>query len=154
MSQIAYASIVSIITEISNSNLKLKRASTNIVYDTLNTTICLSLQRECYVYAKDISITPLTSMKTKSFGARGTQITLQKRPTSGPAPAVAATRGAAGSGQAAKVQTGYAAGRLRLSRHCRRRASSGPAEGRRRRRILPARAVLQPACARLTYHPL
>ena len=55
------------------------------------------------------------------------QITLQKRPTSGPAPAVAATRGAAGSGQAAKVQTGYAAGRLRLSRHCRRRAGSGPA---------------------------
>ena len=83
-----------------------------------------------------------------------TQITLQKRPTSGPAPAAAATRGAAGSGQAAKVQTGYAAGRLRLSRHCRRRASIAPAAGRRRRRILPARAVLQPACARLIYHLL
>ena len=87
-------------------------------------------------------------------GKVGPQITLQKRPTSGPAPAVAATRGAAGSGQAAKVQTGYAAGRLRLSRLYRRRASSGPAVGRRRRRILPARALLQPACSRLTYYPL
>ena len=82
------------------------------------------------------------------------QITLQKRPNSGTAPAVAATRGAAGSGQAAKVQTGDVAGRLRLSRHCRRRASITPAAGRRRRWILPARAVLQPACTRLTYHPL
>ena len=60
----------------------------------------------------------------------------------------------ADSGQAAKVQTGDAAGRLRLSRHYRRRANIAPAAGRRRHRILPARAVLQPACTRLTCHPL
>ena len=44
-----------------------------------------------------------------------------------------------------EVQTGYAAGRLRLSRHCRRRASIAPAAGRRRHRILPS----EPHCSRL-----
>ena len=105
-------------------------------------------------YWYHLFLQPKICGSTNFYPPRGTsQITLQKRPTSGPAPAVAATRGAAGSGQAAKVQTGYAAGRLRLSRHCRRRASIAPAAGRRRHRILPAPAVLQPACARLTYHP-